>query len=390
MLQSALRDRGGDRVVHVTNMELFFDLVYVFAFIELSQHLYQDLTLRGGAEMLVMFIAVWWGWNGTAWATGWIDPERIPVVLLLSVVMLLSLVVATAIPDAFTDRGLTFACGYVAMQLLRSGFMVAAFGIRSTMGRNYAQLLAWAVVSGVVWIVGGIVHDENLRLLIWATAAAIDLAAPLHGYWLPGAGSTPMSQWSVAGGHLAERCQLLLMVAFGETVLRLGEAFVLEHGRVDVAAAFVFGYVLTFALWSVYFLHHAEEGAAAIRAAAADTARLGRSAYAYAHAVMIESVLVVAVAIHDTIEAPTEHASTAFTFICLGAPALYLIGIALSKRWLGRGRIRPPLVGGIALALLGIPAALDDRLTTLIAAAVVAVAISIWARLEPERQPAAA
>ena len=136
-------------------MELFFDLVYVFAFTQLSAHLYGDLSWQGGAETAVIFVALWWSWSYTSWATGWIDPERLPVVALLSVLMIASLVMASAIPDAFTSRGETFAVAYVAMQLLRSAFMVWAFGLRDTMGRNYAQLLAWSAISGVVWIVGG-------------------------------------------------------------------------------------------------------------------------------------------------------------------------------------------------------------------------------------------
>jgi hypothetical protein len=102
--------------------ELFFDLVYVFAFTQLSAHLYGNLSWQGGAETAVIFVALWWSWSYTSWATGWIDPEWLPVVVLLSVLMIACLVMASAIPEAFRHRGETFALAYVAMQLLRSAF----------------------------------------------------------------------------------------------------------------------------------------------------------------------------------------------------------------------------------------------------------------------------
>ncbi len=116
--------------------------------------------------MAVIFVALWWSWSYTAWATGWIDPERLPVVALLAVLMIASLVMAASILEAFAGRGEAFAVAYVAMQLLRSAFIVWVFGLRDTMGRNYAQLLAWSAISGVVWIVGGAVHDQGTRLAI--------------------------------------------------------------------------------------------------------------------------------------------------------------------------------------------------------------------------------
>jgi len=377
-----LRDRGEERAAHVTDMELFFDLVYVFAFTQLSTHLYDDLSWQGGAETAVIFVALWWSWSYTSWATGWIDPERLPVVALLAVLMVASLVMASAIPEAFGRRGETFVVAYVAMQLLRSAFVVWAFGLRDTMGRNYAQLLAWSAISGVVWIVGGAVHDQGTRLAIWAVAAVVDLGAPLHGFRLPGAGATSMSDWTIAGGHLAERCRLLLMIAFGESFLRIGASFADAHGTVDSDTAFIVGFLLVLALWTTYFLHHAEPAARAIERAGEEAAGLARSAYLYAHATMIGAVILVAVAIHKVIEAPAADVNSGFAAICVGGPALYLVGLALSKRWLGHGRFQRTVSGMVALAVIGTATAFGARLTELIAVSVAALAVAIWAQLE--------
>jgi low temperature requirement protein LtrA len=376
-----LRDRGEDRVVRVTNMELFFDLVYVFAFTQLSELLYEHLTWQGGAETAVIFVALWWSWDYTAWATGWIDPERGPVVLLLSLLMIASLVMATAILEAFGDRGETFAIAYVVMQLTRSGFMVWVFGFKERMGRNYAQLLAWSAISGVIWIIGGKVNDPHTRLLLWAVAAGVDLVAPLTGFRLPVAGARQMSDWTVAGGHLAERCALLLMIAFGESFLRIGESFAGNHGTIASDSAFIVGFILVFTLWTMYFLHHAESGVQTLEDAEADAARLARSAYMYAHAAMVGAVIVLADVIHMVIEAPHAQVTGGFAAICIGGPALYLVGLALAKRWLGHARFEWPLAGVLAIACAGIATAFGERLAELIAVTVICGVISLGAQL---------
>jgi low temperature requirement protein LtrA len=362
-------------------MELFFDLVYVFAFTQLSELLYEHLSWLGGAEMAVIFVALWYAWTYTAWATGWLDPERIAVVAMLAVLMLAGLVMAASILKGFAQRGEAFAIAYVTIQLLRGGIMVGAFGPRDPMGRNHLQLLCWSALSGVVWIVGGELHDSHLRLLVWVGAAAIDLLAPVLSFRLPGAAATQMSDWTVAGGHLAERCGLLLMIAFGESFLRIGEAWTHRDGSVAADCAFVLGFVLVICLWSIYFLHHAEPGARSIEQAGRDAAHLARSAFMYAHAAMIAGVLVVAVAIHRAIEAPSEGVGPGFAAVCITGPALFLFGLALSKHWLGHGRHRWPLVGMAALAAAGFAAAIGSRLVELAAVTVVSAAVATWAQL---------
>ncbi len=393
MTPSVLRERGEERTAHVTNMELFFDLVFVFAITQLSSHLYDELTWIRVAEAGVMFLALWWAWNYTAWATGWIDPEQTPVMLLLAGLMLLSLVMAASIPDAFgapggADRAPAFALAYVALQLLRSGFMVWAFTAShdTVMRRNYAQLMAWSALAGVAWILGAFVtHNDDVRVLIWLAAALIDISAPLHGFWLPRAGATPMRDWSLAGAHLAERCELLLMIANGETVLRLGESFAEAHEHPNVAVAFVLGFLSIFAFWSIYFTHHAVLAAERMEQAEDDQARIGRSGYAYAHMLMVAGVIVLAVATHLAVQHPRDGVSWPFALVSVGGPVLYLVGIAWSKGALGHERISPPLVGCVALALLALAASPLDRLGELGATLIVALVLAVLAERDGRR-----
>jgi len=221
----------------------------------------------------VLFPAVWWAWNYTAWATNWIDPGQPVVRGLMAVLMLISLVMSAAIPDAFSGKAAAFAAAYVAIQVTRSAFMVAAFrGQR--MGSNYAQLLAWTAIAGLAWAAGVFVHGD-MQLLVWIIALVIDYGAPLHGFWLPGLGSTPIQEWTLAGGHLAERNQLVLLIALGESVLAVGRAFSELPARAATVAAFVTGFAETVSLWWMYFARHAGEATLTI-ARSRDPARMGR------------------------------------------------------------------------------------------------------------------
>jgi low temperature requirement protein LtrA len=381
-----LRDHEGAAPA-VTTMELFFDLVYVFAITQLSHALLHDLTWRGALETLVLFLAVWWSWNYTAWATNWIDPDRTPVRLLLLVLMLISLIMSAAIPQAFGGRGLAFAAAYVASHLVRGGFMVAAFR-DGPMRRNYAQLTAWTAIAGVFWIAGACVHG-NARLLLWVIGLAIDYGAPLHGFWLPGLGSTPLTDWTLRGAHLAERCQLVVLIALGETILAVGQTFGELAWTTSTALAFGVGFAGAVSLWWIYFVQHAEAGVEAIEHSA-DPARLGRAGYAYAHGVMVGGVLVVAVAIDLTIGRPTGPTPAATAWVILAGPALYLAGNALFGFTLTRRTPWSRLLGIAALALLAPLALAVSPLVLSALAALVTIALALAGSRQARLQSAAA
>ena len=223
----------------------------------------------------------------------------------------------------------------------------------------------------MIWIVGAFVPHE-LRLWLWLAALAVDLAAPIFGFWLPGVGATPMEDWTLAGGHLAERCQLVLMIALGESVLRVGLTFSEQQGSPSVDAAFIVGFLICAGLWATYFLRYAERGAEAISATVADAASVGRTGYAYAHAIMVAGVIVVAVAIHLTIDNPDESASAASALTMLGGPALFLAGLALFKRAVGHRSVRAPVIAIGVLAVFGAFAAFGaDQLVVMVGATLV-------------------
>jgi len=207
----------------------------------------------------------------------------------------------------------------------------------------------------------------------------LDRSRARAGFRLPGVAPTPIEDWTLAGAHLAERCQLVLMIALGESVLRVGLTFSQQRGTFAVDASFVIGFILTASLWATYFLRHAERGAEEISRSMADSARLGRAAYAYAHAIMVAGVIVVAVAVRLTIDDPDGAVSTASGAAMLAGPALFLTGLVLFKRSVHRGATGPPLLGIGALGLLAIAAPAVDRLVLCVAATVVLGALAVGA-----------
>ena len=160
MPTTLLRQRDHEDSHRVAPVELFFDLVFVFAVTQLSHTLLEDLTTTGALRTLLLFLAVWWLWIFTSWVTNWLDPDRLPVRVMLFALMLGGLVLSSSIPQAFGDRGLVFGAVFAAMQVGRTLFV--AFVMRRHHQSHYLSFLriaAWLLLSGVFWVLGGLTEE---------------------------------------------------------------------------------------------------------------------------------------------------------------------------------------------------------------------------------------
>ncbi|MCY9786350.1 low temperature requirement protein A [Nocardiopsis sp. EMB25] len=342
--------RTKDTQGHVGPVELLFDLVYVFTIIQLSHYVVAHLDVLGVAEAAVLFFAVWWGWNYTAWAMNWLNPFARGTQLLLAVLMLAALTMAIAIPEAFTERAWLFVTGYLVLQLVRSSFMVWAFR-GQVMGRNYAHLLAWSAIAGVLWLVG-LGFEGEARLALWALAVLIEYASPRFGFWLPGLGSTPMSSWPTTESHLAERNRLVFIIALGESILVLGGALLSEEFTFGVVAAAVVGFTTMFLLWWLYF--DFRHGNAEHEYESDDVTAAARDAYAYAHALMVGGAILVAVGIEEVVHHPVGETSAWIAFTIVSGPIVYLLGNLIFQRALWRRTATSRLTGIAALLAVGV------------------------------------
>jgi low temperature requirement protein LtrA len=363
-------------------MELFFDLVYVFAVTQLSHLLLEHLTLQGAAQALLLLLAVWWAWIYNAWFTNWFDPNRRAVRLVLIGVMLLSLLMAATLPEAFGERGLFFAATYVAAQFGRSLFIVAALGSAPTLRRNFQRILVWFGASGALWLAGGFAEGAA-REAWWLAAVLVDYLAPAASFFTPGLGRSLTTDWNIAGGHLAERCQLFLIIALGESILVTGATFGgLPLSTVTVAAVVV-ALLGSVALWWLYF-DRAAEDSGVVMASAKDPGRLGRSAYTYFHLPMVAGIIVAAVGDELMIAHPLDPSSAAAAAVILGGPALFLAGHILFKWAVFDHVSRPRLAAILALAALAPLSPLVPSVCLAGAATLVVAAVAVWdARMYP-------
>lgn len=344
---TALRQLGPADSPRVTNMELFFDLVYVFSIIQLSHFLLAHESWLGALEAVTLFAAVWWAWNYTAWATNWLNPDHASGRMLMAVLMGCALLMAVAMPEAYGSRAGLFVGAYVAMALIRAGYMALVFrGQR--MGQNYAQLCAWSAVSGAFWIAGALLPEQ--RVWLWIVAVLLDYAAPYLGFWLPNLGATPMQSWPLRGLHLLERNQQVFIIALGESVLLLGGLLVEHPLHADVMAAAGLGFLLILSLWWIYFVHLSEAGEHGF-AHSADHTRMARAGLAYAHGVMVCGAIVVAVAIEMIVAHPLEAVHTPVALIAAAGPAIFLAGSALFHRVMAQKLPLAYLGAVLALAL---------------------------------------
>jgi low temperature requirement protein LtrA len=350
-----LRDRNRAGSGRVGMVELFFDLVFVFAVTQLSHKLLGDLTLGNLVQVTLVFLGVWWVWMYTAWTTNWLDPEQLPVRTCLFLLTIAGLFLSMSIPHSFAERGLVFAAAYVTMQVGRTLFVL--FAVRGNAARltsTFQRLGIWFVISGALWIAGAFT-EPVARLGWWTLALAIEFAGPWARFWVPGLGASSVADWNVDGGHMAERCALFIIIALGESLLVTGAAFAELTWDTPTLIAFFSAVLGSILMWWIYFDTGAERAAHRI-VHASDPGRQARSAYTYVHIVIVAGIIVCAVG-DELLLTHRDHGTQGGLLAILGGPACYLLGAAWFK-WITNDRRTPPLshmIGLVLIAMLAWP-----------------------------------
>ncbi|MDP1846426.1 MAG: low temperature requirement protein A [Solirubrobacteraceae bacterium] len=369
---AASRAPGTERVV--TPLELFFDLVYVFAIGQLSHHLLAHVDLRTAAETAIMTLAVVYAWYMVAWGANWLDPDRMAVRLVLVGLMFASLLMSAAIPEAFDGRAWLFVTGYLLIQIGRSLFLIIALRGRA-LGEHFVNDLVWEVLVGGLWIAGAI-SDGDARLALWGAAVVATHAGTWALHWLPGRGrAIDLSHTEIAGGHLVERFRLFFIIALGETVLTMGAAFSDEAFEVERLLALAIGFTGTVALWWCYF-HRAERVGVELAERADDAGAIGWLG-TWTLTLMVLALVGIAVGDELAIAHPGDDATLGFTLLTFGGPALFLLAqVFFLRKTLGHvPRSRP--VGLGALAILAAATAPLTLIVGIAASAAVLVAVAI-------------
>jgi low temperature requirement protein LtrA len=349
-----VRRRRTDEVSQrASTLELFYDLVFVFAITQVSHLLLEHLTWAGAGQALIVLLAVWWSWNYTTWTTNELDTETIPVRLLLLSLMLVSLLMAVAIPDAFGEHALLFAGSYVAIQVGRHSFLTFAAAQPRTIERERAgRILTWFVAAGVLWIAGALV-DGPVRTALWLAALALDYGAPLVLFWVPGRPRLEGATWDVGTGHFAERFGLFIILALGESIVLTGATTSESDLTLARIIAFVMAFLASAAIWWLYFTSVAKLGEHYL-AVSEDRTTLARDGYTFLHVVFAAAIILTAVGDELVIAHPTEVLPQQEVVAVAAGPAIYLFALTLFGYRLTGTLSKRKLFGTLACVVVGL------------------------------------
>jgi low temperature requirement protein LtrA len=324
-----LRPRGDGARQETTAVELFFDLVFVFAITRLSQLVLADLTIHGLIRAAVLLVVLWWAWINTTWLANWLEPESTEVRLLLLGGALSSLLAAAAVPRAFENHGLLFALAYVALQVGRNLTATILSPAGHHLRVTFARVLFWSLLTGVLWIAGAIA-DPHQRLIIWAAALVLELTAPAVGYPTPLLGHSRTDDYDIDGGHFAERCEGFVIIALGESVAVAGATAARAGLATTTVLALIVAFLGTATLWWLYFDTVADKSRRVI-AVSEQAGRLARDAYTYIHIPIVAGIIAVAIGDNLVLAHPTHRLGGVGAATVVAGPALFVLSESLFR-----------------------------------------------------------
>ncbi len=383
---SMMRERSPQGHARVTSVELFFDLVFVFAVTQISHTLLKDFSPAGVLHITLLFLAVWWAWIYTSWVTNWLDPEQTPVRILLFLLMFAGLVLSTSLPSAFGERGLVFGVAFAAIQAGRSAFTLLLIpASQPAMRMNFVRITIWLSCSGALWIAGGLA-DGNTRLGLWIIALVIEYLGPVMRFRSPGLGASTIDDWSVEGGHLAERCAGFILIALGESIVVTGATFADLSWTSETIIAFIAAFVGSIAMWWIYFHKGAEAGSERI-STAEDSGRIARLTYTYFHMPIVAGIIVAAVGDELVLAHPSGHSDLKTVLSLIGGPLLFLVGTILFKWTIHGGWQLSHLVGIAALLVLGVAGHELSPLWLTSLSTAVMIVVAVWEAMSLRSRP---
>ena len=348
-----------EREERVTPLELFFDLVFVFALTQVTAYLAEEPSWDSLLEGMLVLAALWWAWTGYAWLTNTINADEGVVRIAVLCAMAAMLVVSLAVPGAFGDDALLFAVAYITVRLAHIVlYALAGRGDRDLLGAVLRVAPFWTV--GPLLIVLGSFLDDAPRLAAWIGALVLDYSGPLF---------TGGRGWRVHAAHFAERHALIVIIALGESIVAIGVGAGFALGVGTIAAALL-GISVVAALWWLYFDVVAIVAQRKLtEARGAQRGRMARDSYSYLHLPMVAGIVLFALGLKKTLGGVDEELAIIPAVGLCGGIALYLVAHVAFRlrnvRTLNKHRIV------VALVLLGLLLFVDD-LPALVALAIVA------------------
>ncbi|QEC49083.1 low temperature requirement protein A [Baekduia soli] len=356
----------------VTALELFFDLVFVFAITQVTGFVSAHPDWTRLAEGMAILTMLWWAWGCYAWlGNNAASDDGLFRVALLSA-MAAMLVVAIAVPHAFGKDAVAFGAAYCVVRILHIAAYVVLARPDPALRAAVAGLARSMIPVGLLLLTAGLLHGPG-RTACWVAAIVIDVG----GLWLFG-----VDGWRVEAGHLAERYSGILIIALGESIVALGvgaEGLPLHAGLIG---GVLLGITVAAALWWAYFDVVALVAQRRFsRATGRDRVLIARDSYTYLHLPMVAGIILFALGVKKTLAHISDPLETVPAVGLCGGVALYLVAlVAFRLRNVHRLNVAR-LIAAAALVVLIVPARHADALLTLGLTAAVMVAPLAYERV---------
>ncbi len=360
----------------VTFVELFFDLVFVFAVTQVTVLTAHDLTVGGVLRSLLLFWLIWWAWTQFTWTLNPADTTHAAVRLVTLVATGMAFIMATMVPHAFEEDAAWFAIPYVVVRILGLGLQVRIDTDHEGSGQR--GVLTWTAFSavGLVLVLAGALLDPGVRTALWLLAIAADLVAA--------AVAGRAAQWELDPPHISERHGLFVIIALGESLIVAGTAVAGEIRTEALVGVAGVSLVIAGLMWWSYFgwlqksLEHAFAAAPAER-----IGPIARDAFSLAHFPLICGIVGFAVAVEEVVAHPDEPMSGA-VIAALGAGVALFVGFSAVSYWVLHRRIL--VIRAAALGAMLVALAIVAPLAPIWPLAVVAAALLIIVALESRRE----
>lgn len=348
-----------DPAVRVTTLELFFDLVFVFAITQLTAVLVHDMSWRSLAQIVLMFSVLWWMYDGYVWLTNAVSPNRADRRALLMIGMVGFMVIALAIPETYDGSGVAFGLGYLLV-ILAHFWLYRQCGVATTRGALPRLLAVNLGAAGLVLLGGWL--DGGWSYVPWVAAIVLLVMSPYL---------VPPGNFRIQSAHFVERHGLVVIVALGESIIAVG----IGARELDLDASLVglvvLGLTLSFGLWWLYFGQ--DDSRAEARLAAAEPgmrAMKSLQAFYYAHIPLLLGIVVLAAGVEEAIAHASDPVETTAALALGGGVALFLAAQGCFRLVLGlSGALTRFVAAAVALgtAALGDVALPAAQLVLLIA-----------------------
>ena len=358
----------------VGNLELFFDLTFVYAMSQVTHLMLSDISWQGFGRGVLALLALWWAWVCYAWLTNLFEVARVVHTTLIILAMAAMLIAVIALPTAFTTGALIFGLALLAVRLINAGMFIASSSQGEAELASAIRRLMPGLLIGPVLIVAAAFVASPYRELLWVAAAAVDFGSPLIAR---------ISELRVVPSYFVARHGSVIIIALGETIVELGAGATEDLHHPRVLGAVVLGVLISASLWWTYFGLTAGAELRMQRTSAVDRPRLARDAYSYLHLPLVAGIIFFAVGARVSIEHIGEPLAPLPALALTGGVALFYAG-EVAYRWRDHHQLVVDRLLAAAACLLTFPVATSVpavlSLTILTAIGILRLAWELWRR----------